>query len=117
MNCKIVSILHHPYCCCVYIPCTTCLHIPLAHPYLYYYYLLSPQYTYCTFYFIAHFTLYFLFLFLFVTYIYVYPLVLCYMAYISLLIIFCIIEYVTDKKTLNLEPCGAKAIQCGMMQC
>ncbi len=53
INCK--TILHHPHCCYVYIPGTTCLHIPLAHPCLYYY-LLSPQYTvlhilfYCTFY-------------------------------------------------------------------
>ncbi len=51
INCKIFTILHHPYCYYVYIP----LHIPLAHPCLYYY-LLSPQYTvlhilfYCTFY-------------------------------------------------------------------
>ncbi len=66
---------------------------------------------YCTFYFIAHFTLYF-FLFLFFTYIYVYPLVLSHilhcslsgpdLTYISLLIIFCIIEYVTNK-TLIIE--------------
>ncbi len=42
INCKIITILHHPYCCYVYIPGTTCLHILLAHPCLYY--LLSPQY-------------------------------------------------------------------------
>ncbi len=63
---------------------------------------------YCTFNFIAHFTLNFF------TYIYVYSLVLCYifctvhwadLAYISLLIIFCIIEYVTNKNTLNLDLC------------
>ncbi len=55
INCKTFIIRHHPHCCYVYIPGTTCLHILLAHPCLYYY-LLSPQYTvlhilfYCTFY-------------------------------------------------------------------
>ncbi len=55
INCKTFTFLHHPHCCYVYIPGTTCLHIPLAHPCLYYY-VLSPQYTvlhilfYCTFY-------------------------------------------------------------------
>ncbi len=44
INCKTFTILHHPHCCYVYIPGTTCLHIPPAHPCLYYY-LLSPQYT------------------------------------------------------------------------
>ncbi len=44
INCKTFTILHHPHCCYVYIPGTTCLHIPLAHPCLYYN-LLSPQYT------------------------------------------------------------------------
>ncbi len=95
----------------MYIPGTTCLHILLAHPCLYYY-LLSPQYT--AFYFIAHFTPYFfLFLFYFFTYIYIYSLVLGFiflhcslsgpvLIYISLLIISCIIEYVTNKRTLNL---------------
>ncbi len=34
---------HHPYCCFVYIPSTTRLHIPLAHPSCSYYYLLSPS--------------------------------------------------------------------------
>ncbi len=42
INCKIFTILHHLHCCYVYIPGTTCLHIPLAHPGSYYY-LLSPQ--------------------------------------------------------------------------
>ncbi len=28
INSKIFTILHHPYCCYMYIPCTTCLHIP-----------------------------------------------------------------------------------------
>ncbi len=87
----------------MYIPGTTCLHIPLAHPCLYYY-LLSPQYTAlhisCLFFFNC--SSYF-------TYIYVYSLVLqilhCPLSgpdltYISLPIISCIIEYVTNK-TLN----------------
>ncbi len=108
INYKIFTILHHTYCSYVYIPGTTCLHIPLSHPCLYYY-LLSTQYTalhilfYCTFY-----SLFFLFIY---TYIYIYSLVLrilhCPLSgpdlvYISLQIIFCIIEYVTNKK--KLEP-------------
>ncbi len=32
INCKTLTILHHPYCCYVYIPGTTCLHIPLHIP-------------------------------------------------------------------------------------
>ncbi len=70
------SYSHHPYCCYIYIPGTTCLHIPLAHP-CSYYYLLSPSilfctsYLFCTFYSIAHFTLYFSSSFFF-TYIYIY---------------------------------------------
>ncbi len=35
------SYSHHPYCCYVYIPGTTRLHIPLAHPSCSYYYLLE----------------------------------------------------------------------------
>ncbi len=84
-----------------------------------YYYLLSPNILFlhillfCTFYSIAHFTLYFSF------FTYIYALVLCYfyiifillhcplsgpdLIYISLLIIPCIIYYVTNKETLNLE--------------
>ncbi len=59
----------------MYIPCTTCLHITLAHP-CSYYYLLSPQYTHCI---LLHILLFiFLIIFVFFTYIYVYPLVLCY---------------------------------------
>ncbi len=55
INCKTFTILHNLHCCYVYIPGTTCLHILLAHPCIYYY-LLRPQYTvlhilfYCTFY-------------------------------------------------------------------
>ncbi len=77
-----------------------------AHPCLYYY-LLSTQYT------VLHILFYSTFYSVFFTYIYIYSLVLCYifctvhwadLTYISLLIIFCIIEYVTNKQTLNLEP-------------
>ncbi len=98
----------------MYIPCTTCLHIPLAHSCLYYN-LLSPQYTIlhmlfdCTSYSSLFLRIIFV---LFFTYIYVYSHVLCYifhcplsgpdLIYISLLIMFCIIEYVMNK-TLNLE--------------
>ncbi len=103
------SYSHHPYCCYVYIPGTTRLHIPLAHP-CSYYYLLSPSILFCTSYLfstsysIAHFTLY---LYSCLVYIYIYALVLCYfyllfvffalslsgpdLIYISLLIIPCII--------------------------
>ncbi len=109
----------------VYVPGTTmfahsscCLHFPLAHPCLYYY-LLSPQYTvlhilfHCTFYPLFFFLIFILFLPIFIY------ILLCYVSfkfflhcplsgpvliYISLLIISCIIEYVTNKITLNLEP-------------
>ncbi len=69
-----------------------------------------------TVYCIAHFTPYFflLFVFYFDLYLYIYSLVLCFtflhcplsgpvLIYISLLIISCIIEYVTNKRTLKLE--------------
>ncbi len=96
---------------CTY-PVQPCLHIPLAHPCLYYY-LLSPQYTvlhilfHCTFYPL------FCFFYFILTYIYIYsrvmfhfyvlhcPLSVPVLIYISLLIISCIIEYVTNKRTLN----------------
>ncbi len=100
-------VLHSPtftiiHTAAMYIPGTTCLHIPLAHPCLYYY-LLSPQYTvlhilfYCTF----------LNLYLCIFSCVVLRLLHCPLSgpdliYISLLIIFCIIEYVTNKKTLTL---------------
>ncbi len=110
----------------VYIPGTTmfahsscCLHIPLAHPCLYYY-VLSPQYTvlhilfHCTFYPLFFFLIFILFLpiFLYIVLCYVSffffslhcPLVGPVLIYISLLIISCIIEYVTNKRTLNPEP-------------
>ncbi len=104
-----------------------CLHILLAHLCLYYY-LLSPQYTvlHIVLYLILIFSYYFYFI---STYIYIYvnqdrsalllysSILLCYVSfflhcplsgpvliYISLLIISCIIEYVTNKRTLNLEP-------------
>ncbi len=102
INCKIFTILHHPHCCYVYIPSTTCLHIPLAHTCLYYY-LLSPQYT------VLH-----ILLFIFDLYLCIFSCVVLHilhcplsgpdLIYISLLIISCIIEYVTNKRTLNLEP-------------
>ncbi len=101
---------------CTY-PVQPCLHIPLAHPCLYYY-LLSPQYTvlhilfHCTFY-----PLFFSYFYFILTYIYIYSLVLGFililiflhcplsgpvLIYISLLIISCVIEYVTNKRTLTL---------------
>ncbi len=121
INCKTSTILHHPHSCYVYIPGTTCLHILLAHPCLYYY-LLSLQYTvlhilfYCTFY-SSFFYSYFLFFTLFFSYLY-----LCIfscvcipynctvhgadLTYISLLVTFCIIVYVTNKSwILNLLVC------------
>ncbi len=94
----------------MYIPGTTCLHILLAHPCLYYYYLLSPQYTvlhilfYCTFY--SLFIVFFLPICIFscaVLHFLHCPLSGPDLIYISLLIIFCIIEYVTNKRTLDLE--------------
>ncbi len=106
INGQIFTILHPPYCCYVYIPGTTCLHIPLAHPCLYYY-VLSPQYT------VLHILLFIfsyslLFFFIFYLYLYKFSCVLLHilhcplsgpdLTYISLLIIFCIIEYVTNKK-------------------
>ncbi len=108
INSKIFTIIHHPYCCYIYIyiyiypvqhVCTFLSHTP-AYIIIYY----VPSILYCTFYFIAHLILlYFIF-----SYIHVYSLVLCSnilhcplrgpdLIYISLLIIFCIIEYVTNK--------------------
>ncbi len=92
----------------MYIPGTTCLHIPLAHPCLYYY-LLSPQYTvlhilfYCTF-----LNLYLCIFSCVVLHILHCPLSGPDLIYISLLIIFCIIEYVTNKRTLTLTCRGLK---------
>ncbi len=96
-----------------------------SHPSCSYYYLLSPIYCFCTSYLfrtflysIAHFTLYFSF------FTYIYALVWCYfyiifiilhcplsgldLIYISLLIIPCIIYYVTNKETLILTSKGTK---------
>ncbi len=82
INRKTWIILHHPHCCYVYIPGTTCLHILLAHPCLYYY-LLSPQYTvlhilfYCTFYSLS-FLIFILFLPIFIY------ILLCYVLFFAL---------------------------------
>ncbi len=86
--------------------------------------LLSPQYTVLHILFHCTFTSYFLCYFYFIlTYIYIYSLVLCFififillhcplsgpvLIYISLLIISCIIAYMTNKITLNLEPTWSK---------
>ncbi len=88
----------------VYIPGTTCLLIPLAHPCLYYY-VLSPQYT------VLHILL-FIYVLFFYLYLYIFSCVVLFilhcplsgpvLIYISLRIIFCIIEYVTNKRTLDL---------------
>ncbi len=59
----------------MYIPCTTCLHILLAHPCLYYY-LLRLQYTvlhilfYCTFYLIFYYFSVLILYFIFLSYLY-----------------------------------------------
>ncbi len=91
--------------------CTFFLHIPI--------YIIIYQVhriLYCTFYFIAHFTPYFFLILILFLPIFIY-IPLCYVSfflhcplsgpvliYISLLIISCIIEYVTNKRPLNLEP-------------
>ncbi len=118
---------HHPYCCfvyLVYIPCTTRLHIPLAHPSCSYYYLLSPSIQFfahlivlhflfhCTFYsyFSFFFTIYMLLccvtfiLFLFVLFCTVHWADLIWLNFTSDYTLPCIIYYVTNKETLNLEP-------------
>ncbi len=97
----------------MYIPGTTRLHILLAHPCLYYY-LLSPQYTVLhilvlhilllifSYYFILFLPI---FIYILLCYVYFFALSIertC-LIYISLLIISCIIEYVTNKRTLKLE--------------
>ncbi len=115
----------------MYIPCTTCLHILLAQSCLYYY-LLSLQYTvlhifYSTFYIIFYYFLFCILTFYFLLHFFPY-LYLCIfscfyisynytvhgadLTYISLLIIFCIIVYVTNK-TLNLE-CKGVAVCCAV---
>ncbi len=106
----------------MYIPGTTRLHIPLAHPSCSYYYLLSPNILFLHILFVLHFLFYCTFYSLFLFFYNIYALVLCYfyitfifiilhcplsgpdLIYISLLIIPCIIYYVTNKETLNLEP-------------
>ncbi len=114
--------LWHPYCCFVYIPCTTRVHIPLAHPSCSYYYLLSPSILFFAHLIVLHFLFHCTFYSYFSFFYHIYALVLCYfyiififiilhcplsgpdLIYISLLIIPCIIYYVTNKETLNLEP-------------
>ncbi len=98
----------------MYIPWTTCLHIPLAHPCLHYY-LLSLQYTVLRIILlhILSYILYVFTLFIFYTNIYVYSLVFVTynctvhgadLTYISLLVIFRIIMYVTNKNPESLNP-------------
>ncbi len=94
IDCKTFTTLHHPYCCYMYIPGTTRLHIPLAHP-CSYYYLLSLSILFLHILFVLHFfysiancTLYFSFFF---TYIYIYALVLCYF-YLTF-IFFCTVHW------------------------
>ncbi len=113
INCKTFTILHNPHYCYVYIPGTTCLHIPLAHPCLYYY-SLRPQYT------VLHMLLvifiYFFYLYLYILSCVVLRILHCPLSgpdliYISLRIIFCIIEFVVNKEpwTLNLARLSNKA--------
>ncbi len=52
------SYSHHPYCCYVYIPGTTRLHIPLAHPSCSYYYLLIPNILFLHILFVLYFLFY-----------------------------------------------------------
>ncbi len=93
-----------------------------AHPSCSYYYLLSPSILFLHILFVLHFLFYCTFYSLFLFFYHIYALVLCYfyiififillhcplsgpdLIYISLLIIPCIIYYVTNKETLNLDP-------------
>ncbi len=101
--------------------CTLLLHIPV---YIIIYKV--HRILYCTFYFIAHFTPYFflicilllpIFIYILLCFIFIFlhcPLSRPVLIYISLLIISCIIEYVTNKitltLTLNILPRGASMI-------
>ncbi len=87
------SYSHHPYCCYVYLPGTTCLHIPLAHPCCSYYYLLSPNILFLHILFGLHFLLYCSFYSLFSFFTYIYALVLCYF-YIIFILFFCTVHWV-----------------------
>ncbi len=99
---KIYSLFYIICIAAMFIPCTTCLHILLAHPCLYYY-LLSLQYT------VLHILLFFIFYSSLLIFLpkFMYILLCCVtynctvhwadLTYISLLIIFCIMEYVTNK--------------------
>ncbi len=111
----------------MYIPGTTCLHIPLAHPCLYCYSLIH-SIPYCTFNLIAHFILFYFIIcsysYFILIYIYIYYLVLCFivlflfilhcplsgpvLTYISLLIIPCMIVNVTNNK----EPWTLATLIC-----
>ncbi len=107
INCKTFTILHNLYCCYVYTRCNLFAHSSCTSLLI-----LIHSILYCTFDFIAHFTLYF-FLLLFYLYWYILSCVVLHilhcplsgpdLIYISLLIIFCIIEYVTNKKPWNLN--------------
>ncbi len=108
----------------MFIPGTTCLHILLAHSCLYYY-LLSLQYT--VLHIILLHILFSILLFSIFDYSFFSYLYLCLLScvcisynctvhgadltYISLLIIFCIIVYVTNKYLEVWENCQAKPIQ------
>ncbi len=106
INCKIFTILHHPYCCYVYTRYNLFAHSSCT-------YLLILLFTKSTVYCIAKFIL--LHILLYFSYfkflpIFIYIILCCVtyfalsidLTYISLLIISCIIEYVRNKK--NLEP-------------
>ncbi len=71
----------------MYIPGTTRLHIPLAHPSCSYYYLLSPNILFLHILFVLHFLLFISLYFSFFTYIPVYALVLCYFYIIFIFIL------------------------------
>ncbi len=105
INSKIFTILHHPYCCYVYTLYSLFAHSSCT-------YMLILLFIKSTVYYPAHlFYIFFYFIFVFFnyffTYIYVYSRVVFHilhcplsgpdLTYISLLIIFCIIEYVTIK--------------------
>ncbi len=111
LPCLVLELHTFAHCCCVYIPGTTSLHIPRS-----YYYLLSPNILFLHILFVLHFLFQCTFYSLFIIYMllccYFYIIFICIilhcplsgpdLIYISLLIIPCIIYYVTNKETLNL---------------
>ncbi len=119
-SCTSLLSLAHPS-CLLHIPLVSCTSLlPLAHPSCSYYYLLSPSILFlhillfCAFYSIAHFTLISLFFTIYMLLCYYFYIIVIFIllhcplsgpdfTYISLLIIPCIIFYVTNKETLNLE--------------